>query len=389
MPQGGWSARRTAARRICSALCFIGALAVALLPRMANGGGEASHSFLLSASSHGDANGDGIVNFHDEELYLFSTLSERPRRLTRNSYRERAVTLAPNGRNFVFFGDPVDTIYLADVTRGSLRAVLSTSGSMNSQQFINLNPLLRRLPWSSDGRKIFLSFAYPVNQWYALRLNGPRVDIGPATWSRRRRRYSLPPFDRRRLQQVHDVKAHGFFPSPDGKRALYIDGKRGAVSLVWLHNGKRTWLMADRFLYQTAASWAPNGRTVALYRLNHFRRYDELIVLDVVRKKILWRRGDVVRAKERWSPNSQRLAFTTHEGLGVYDFVLRRLIVHPQDGRGMWSPIWSAGSDEVFGIAGNGVRPPRIDAIQIAQGSRRNITSLPGLKRLLYRIPQP
>lgn len=374
---------------------FVPAVAVLLLvPAPLSAGDEAEQQILFASLAQGDTNGDGILNSEDEEIYLFSTKGEAPRRLTTNGFRERAVTLAPNGRSFVYLGDPVDTVYLADVLLGRSRAVLSTSASMNSsQQFINLNPLLRRLPWSVDSSRIYLSFAYPVNQWYAMKLSGPLVDIGPAVWSQHQQRYSLVETDNERLQKVYDVQAHGFFPSPDGQRALYIDGNRGGAYLLSLRNGTRTMLLGDRFLYQSTAAWSPSGRSVVLYRNNFLKQQDDLLVVDVEAKRVRWRFSDVLRAQERWSPDGRLLAFTAPPGIGVYDFERERIIMSPAEGFGLRSPIWSADNAEFFAIAADGQEGDeemgRIVASRPNLGSRRVVGEVAGLKRLLYLVPQP
>ncbi|MBI3089172.1 MAG: PD40 domain-containing protein [Candidatus Tectomicrobia bacterium] len=364
-----------------------------LLPAPLFAGEEAEQHILFTSLAQGDTNGDGILNNEDEEVYLFNTKGEAPRRLTTNGFRERAVTLAPNGRNFVYLGDPIDTVYLADTRLGQSRAVLSTSASMNSQQFINLNPLLRRLPWSVDGSRIYLSFAYPVNQWYAMKLSGPLVDIGPAVWSQRQQRYSLVEQESERLQKVYDVQAHGFFPSPDGQRALYIDGNRGGAYLLSLRNGTRTMLLSDRLLYHSTATWSPSGRSVVLYRSNLLRQQDDLLVVDVEAKRVRWRFSDALRAQERWSPDGRLLAFTAPPGIGVYDFERQRIIMSPAEGFGLRSPIWSADNDEFFAIAADGQggdeEMGRIVASRPSLGSRRVVGEVAGLKRLLYLVPQP
>lgn len=368
---------------------IIALLALLMPSRPAVAGGEEAEAFLLSARLHGDANGDGVINSHDDELYLFTTNSSSPRRLTRNGFRERAVSLAPNRRHFVFFGDPVDTIYLSDVVGGYARPVLSTSVSMTSGRYVNINPLLRSFPWAADSRSIFVSFAFPVNQWYALRLGGPRLDIGPATWSPRVQRLALSGFDQRRLRAVHDVKSHGLFPSANGSHAVFIDGKKGAAFLVNLRNGRRRRVLHDRFLYQTTASWSPDGRRVSLYRLNYRRRTDELLVLNVAKRRVIWRRGGAVRAGEAWSPNGQRLAFTTTRGLGMYDFDLGRVVTPAHEGRDLHFPVWSKDGEKVYALAAPQSENARLETLGAGTGTRRLVSRIPRVTRLLARVQQP
>ena len=324
----------------------------------------------------------------------------------------------PDGTTLLYLagGD----IQAADVAGGSSRTVVdfgATSPGYTPQQYFNgPDPVL-----SPDGSR--LAYIRESELW-VLDLKDGGV---------------------RQLTSSHGAGWHNLQPrwSPDGARILYtaqatdeqrrfrytdfsgliigvnftlIGYGRVRLGVIPAQGGKTTWLGppdGERYSLRggSQAHWSPDGRSVAINRLSldHKAREIRIASPETGEVRTIWREEveawiSPLAIWIRWSPDSQRLLFTSERDdwnhvhvidadgpdpeamqLTSGDFTVTSNQVYD---RFEVTPVWSRGGRTILFPSNEAGTPERhLYEVPVAGGERRRVTPLPGVN--LSSTPSP